>query len=129
MAGLANRGSIIQFVAADAHAHRRHAGCLRHRRQIGDLSVAGLALHSRVQMFAVSPVDPFRDCVHAHPGNGLPRLCGGQTSFWIDGLFVATVAWHDIQMLVAGNVIKFPGSGFVWHMAHSSPNAKCVRWL
>jgi hypothetical protein len=34
-------------------------------------------------------------------------------SFWIAGLFVAMEIWHDMQVLVAGKVIIFPGAGFV----------------
>src|ERR1700738_1925486 len=34
-----------------------------------------------------------------------------------------------MHVLVAGNVISFPGSGFVWHVLHSKPNARCVLWL
>src|SRR3979490_943807 len=34
-----------------------------------------------------------------------------------------------MQVLVAGNVISFPGSGFVWHFLHSNPKARCFLWL
>jgi len=47
-------------------------------------------------------------------------------SFWIAGLFVAMEIWHDMQVLVAGNVIKFPGAGLVWQVEHGKPSARCV---
>src|SRR5260221_14008268 len=39
-------------------------------------------------------------------------------SFTIAGFFVATVLWQFMHVLVAGNVIRAPGSGFVWHVWH-----------
>ena len=37
------------------------------------------------------------------------------------GFLVATEIWQDMQVLVAGNVIKFPGAGFVWQVEHGKP--------
>src|SRR5438105_3340580 len=34
-----------------------------------------------------------------------------------------------MHLPVSGNVISLPGSGFVWHILHSKPNAKCFLWL
>src|SRR6266481_5349799 len=39
------------------------------------------------------------------------------------------VMWQDIHVLVAGKVINFPGSGFVWHVLHLRPIARCNWWL
>src|SRR5260221_9402962 len=50
-------------------------------------------------------------------------------SLWIAGLLLATELWQDMHVLVAGKVISFPGSGFVWHVLHSRPNIRCVLWL
>jgi hypothetical protein len=50
-------------------------------------------------------------------------------SFCIAGLLVATVKWQDMQVVVAGKVIRVPGAGFVWQVVQGSPNAKCVLWL
>jgi hypothetical protein len=47
-------------------------------------------------------------------------------SFSIAGFFMAIEIWHDMHVLVAGNVIRFPGAGFVWQVAHGKPRA---RWI
>src|ERR1700722_7628787 len=47
----------------------------------------------------------------------------------MEGFCVATVRWQDMQIEVAGKVIKFPGSGFLWHVLQSRPRARCVLWL
>jgi len=52
-----------------------------------------------------------------------------EASFWIAGLSVAMETWHDMHVLVAGNVIRFPGAGFVWQVEHGKPSAKWVLWL
>jgi len=75
MAGLANGGSVMEFVAINADAHRGHAGYLGHGGQIRHLSVAGFAFSPGCEMFAVRPVHTLRNRVDAHPRNGLARLC------------------------------------------------------
>jgi len=75
MAGLAYGGSVMEFVAIEAHAHRSDAGGLGHRRHIGDLAVAGLTLYAGFQVFTVRPINPLGDSVNAHPRYGLSRLC------------------------------------------------------
>jgi hypothetical protein len=47
-------------------------------------------------------------------------------SFIIAGFFVAIETWHEMQVLVAGNVIRFPDAGFVWQVAQGNPSARCV---
>jgi len=37
--------------------------------------------------------------------------------------------WQDMHVVVAGNVIRFPGAGFVWQVEHGNPSARCVLWL
>jgi len=86
MTRLANGGSVMKFVAINADAHRCNARCLRHRSHIRNLSVARLALHPSIDVFAVCPGHPRSHRVDAHPRNGLPRLrVGGE--FLDGGLF------------------------------------------
>lgn len=68
----------MEFVASDAHPHRRDGGNLGHRRQFGNLPVARLACNAGIQMFAVRPVHALGERVNAHPRNGLPRLRVGR---------------------------------------------------
>src|SRR6266851_10374929 len=45
------------------------------------------------------------------------------------GLFFATVTWHNMHLLVFGNVINLPGPGFVWQSLQSKPRDRCFLWL
>src|SRR5208283_2170918 len=47
----------------------------------------------------------------------------------MDGLSVAIVAWHCMQVEVSGKVISLPGSGLLWHCLHGRLNARCCLWL
>ncbi len=79
MAGLANGGGAMEFVAIDADAHCRHACCLGHGRHLGDLTVTGLTLYASFQMSAVRPAHPRSESIDAHPRDGFLRLReGGQ---------------------------------------------------
>jgi len=74
MARLANGGGVVKFVAIDADAHGSHASNLGHGSQLSDLPVAGFALEAGLQVFTVRPVNSFRNCVDANPGDWLARL-------------------------------------------------------
>ena len=77
MAGLANGGSVVEFVAIDTHTHRRDARDLGHCSHIGDLTVARFALYTRFQVLAMRPVDSCRERVDAHPRDRPFRFCQG----------------------------------------------------
>ena len=71
MASLTSDGSMMQRVAIDANGHGSDAGRLGHRGHLFHLSVARLAFHTRVHVFAVRPVHSDGKHVNAHPRNGL----------------------------------------------------------
>ena len=73
MASCADGGRIVHRVATQANAHGRHAGRLGHRLHLGHLSMARLALDSRVQMLAVRPVYARKHLIDSNPRNGLAR--------------------------------------------------------
>src|SRR5579863_2416083 len=47
----------------------------------------------------------------------------------MEGLSLAIVTWQAMHLVVAGNVMRSPGSGLMWHCWHFSPKAKCFLWL
>jgi len=71
MAGLADGGRAVVLMALEADAHGGNAGGLGHSFHILHLSMAHLALHSRVQMFAMCPIYSWENFINAYPGNGL----------------------------------------------------------
>jgi len=74
MAGLAGGLGITLLVAIQANIHGGHARDLRHAIHLGNLTMTGFAVHSRLQMFSVRPVHPGENLINAHPGNRLSGL-------------------------------------------------------
>jgi hypothetical protein len=55
MAGLAGGVGLTLLVAIQANIHGDHARDLRHAIHLGNLTMTGFAVHSRLQMFSSSP--------------------------------------------------------------------------
>ena len=122
-------GRVMLFVATEANAHGCDAGRFGHPIHLRDLPVAHLAFHSGVEVFAMRPGHAREDFVDAYPRNGLAAILKTRRASESPAYSVAMEMWHDMHVLVAGNVIIFPGAGFVWQVAHGKPSARWVLWL
>ena len=74
MAGLTDRWRPMLFVACETNTHRSDAGRFGHLVHLRNLPVAHLALHSGIEVLAVSPSNARENVVHAHPRDWLARF-------------------------------------------------------
>jgi len=69
MASSAGALGIVQLMAIQTADHGVDAFHVGHHLHLADVAVAGLALHSRVQMRAMAPRHSWQDSVNSHPGH------------------------------------------------------------